>query len=71
MGYQPNVVNQGDIIYINGVRFRAKYDFNLAKGDNNLLLKKEDIPQTFVAYSGLGPDGCKRAEEIKSKENLI
>ena len=49
MGYAPNVVSKGDIVIVNGVRFRVKYDFNLAKGDKNLLLKKENQPNTYVA----------------------
>lgn len=70
MDHNTNILQKGDIVWINGTRFRVPYSFDPAK-DNNLLLKKEDPIQTFVAYSGLGPDGCKRAEEIKSKENLI
>lgn len=52
MGYSPNVVSKHDIIYINGVRFRAKYDFNLAHGDKNLLLQiMPEEPKTFIAYN--------------------
>ena len=50
MGYQPNVVSKGDVVIINGVRFRVKDDFVLAHGDKNLLLKLEkNEPQTFIA----------------------
>lgn len=48
-GYAPNVVSAGDIVIINGVRFKVKYDFNLAKGDKNLLLKRESEPNMFIA----------------------
>lgn len=49
MGYQPNVVNAGDIVYINGVRFRVRYDFNNARGDKNLLLIREEEPKMYKA----------------------
>jgi len=31
MGYQPNVVNKGDVLLINGRRFEAIKDFNAQK----------------------------------------
>ena len=43
-------LNAGDIIIINGERFRVKYDFNRARGDKNLLLKlDETVPQEYIA----------------------
>lgn len=51
MSYAPNVVSAGDIVVINGVRFKVKYDFNLAKGDKNLLLKREEEPSVFFAQT--------------------
>lgn len=68
MGYQPNILNKGDIVYINGVRLRAKYDFN--NDDKNLLLKREEKPQTYVTFSGLGKDGCRKAEEIDGSNDI-
>lgn len=50
MSYSPNVISKGDIVLINGVRFRVRYDFNLAHGDKNLLLKREEEPKTFIAH---------------------
>ena len=47
-----NVVNAGDIVFINGVRFRVKYDFNLAHGDKHLLLRKENEPSVYEAKIG-------------------
>lgn len=58
-----NILNKNDIVYINGVRFRVKYDFGEA--DKNLLLKREESPQTYIAYSSLGADGCKTVEQVK------
>ena len=50
MSYQPNILNAGDIVVINGERFRVKYDFNRAKGDKNLLLKfEESAPKEYRA----------------------
>lgn len=51
MTYAPNVLSKGDICWINGVRFRCKYDFNIAKGDKNLLLIREDEPKVHMAYT--------------------
>ncbi len=51
MCYAPNVLSKGDICWINGVRFRCKYDFNVAKGDKNLLLIREDEPKVHMAYT--------------------
>lgn len=49
--YSPYVVNKGDIVIINNVRFVAKNDFNLHDGSKNLLLKKIDDykPREYVA----------------------
>ena len=49
MGYAANVVSAGDEVIINGVRFKVKYDFNLAKGDKNLLLKLAPESTTHTA----------------------
>lgn len=52
MGYQVPLVSKGDVVIINGVRFRVKYDFVPGHGDKNLLLKMEkNEPQTFVAIT--------------------
>ena len=52
MGYSPNVVSAGDYVFINGVKFKVKYDFNLAQGDKNLLLQVvRHEPQTYMAYN--------------------
>ena len=37
MGYQPNVVNKGDFVEINGTAFIVKKDFNKLK-HNKLIL---------------------------------
>ena len=50
MGYSINFINKGDIIIIDGVRFCAKYDFNLVEGHKNLLLKRVgDEPKVHIA----------------------
>ena len=50
MSWNVNVVNKGDVIVINGVRFCARYDFNIAEGHKNLLLKRiGDVPNEYVA----------------------
>lgn len=55
MGYSPNVVSAGDYVFINGVKFKVKYDFNLAQGDKNLLLQVvRHEPQTYMAYNEKG-----------------
>lgn len=48
MGYQPNVINKGDIIIINGTRFKALKDFN--KQTNNILKLKiiNEKPKTYI-----------------------
>lgn len=45
MSYAPNVVSKDDLIYINGVVFKAKKDFNLAKGDRKLVLELDNTPK--------------------------
>ena len=50
MSYQPNVVNKGDVLIINGRRFEAKKDFN-ALTDTVLklqLVKNEKPKEIFV-----------------------
>lgn len=50
MSYQPNVVNKGDVLIINGRRFEAKKDFN-ALTDTVLklrLIKNEKPKEIFV-----------------------
>ena len=49
MGYQPNVVNKGDVLIINGRRFEAKKDFN-AQTDTVLKLRlvKNEKTETIV-----------------------
>ena len=39
MSYAPNVVNKDDLVYLNGVAFKVKKDFNLIKGDRKLVLE--------------------------------
>ena len=52
MSYSIPLVCKGDVVIINGTRFRVKYDFCPAHGDKNLLLKLEkNEPQTFIAYT--------------------
>ncbi len=50
MSYQPNVVNKGDVLIINGRRFEAKKDFN-AQTDTVLKLRlvKNEKPKTIFA----------------------
>jgi hypothetical protein len=49
MGYQPNVVNKGDVLIINGRRFEATKDFN-AQTDTVLKLRlvKREKPRTII-----------------------
>ena len=49
MGYQPNVVNKGDVLLINGRRFEAIKDFNAQK-DSVLKLRliKHEKPRTIL-----------------------
>lgn len=49
MGYQPNVVNKGDVLVINGRRFEATKDFN-AQTDTVLKLRlvKHEKPRTIL-----------------------
>ena len=50
MSYQPNVVNKGDVLIINGRRFEVKKDFN-ALTDTVLklqLVKNEKPKEMFV-----------------------
>ena len=49
MGYQPNVVNKGDVLMINGKRFKAIKDFN-AQTDTVLKLRlvKHEKPKTII-----------------------
>ena len=49
MGYQPNVVNKGDVLLINGRRFEAIKDFNAQK-DTVLKLRliKNEKPRTIL-----------------------
>jgi hypothetical protein len=49
MGYQPNVVNKGDVLIINGRRFEATKDFN-AQTDTVLKLRlvKHEKPRTII-----------------------
>lgn len=48
MSYAPNVVNKDDLIYINGVAFKVKKDFNLIKGDRKLVLELDNRPKHHV-----------------------
>ncbi len=55
MGYQPNVVNKGDMLIINGRRFEVTKDFN-AQTDTVLKLRlvKREKPKTiFVIDEGV------------------
>ena len=45
MSYAPNVVNKDDLIYVNGVTFKVKKDFNLARGDKKLVLELDNRPK--------------------------
>ena len=45
MSYAPNVVNKDDLIYLNGVTFKVKKDFNLIKGDKKLVLELDNRPK--------------------------
>lgn len=49
MGYQPNVVNKGDVLVINGRRLEATKDFN-AQTDTVLKLRlvKHEKPRTIL-----------------------
>lgn len=50
MGYQPNVVNKGDIIVINNVEFKVMNDFNLQKNRGlKLLLNDAPKPKKYIA----------------------
>lgn len=60
MGYQPNVVNKGDVLLINGRRFQAIKDFNAQK-DTVLKLRliKHEKPRTiFVIDEGEKNEQC-------------
>ena len=48
MSYAPNVVNKDDLIYLNGVTFKVKKDFNLVKGDKKLVLELHNPPKQHV-----------------------
>lgn len=49
MGYQPNVINKGNVLLINGRRFEAIKDFN-AQTDTILKLRlvKHEKPKTIL-----------------------
>ena len=50
MGYQPNVVNKGDFVEINGIPFVVKKDFNKQKHTRLILIPIEyNNPQYFKA----------------------
>ena len=45
-----NLLSKHDIVVIDGVRFRVKYDFSLVRGDKNLLLIREyNLPKEHKA----------------------
>jgi hypothetical protein len=54
MGYQPNVVNKGDVLMIKGRRFEVIKDFN-AQTDNVLKLRlvKHEKPKTMFFKDAL------------------
>lgn len=53
MGYQPNVVNKGDYVEINGATFIAKKDFNRLRDNKLVLIPVEDVkPRYYVANEG-------------------
>lgn len=50
MGYQPNVVNKGDIIVINNVEFKVMNDFNLQRNKGlKLSLNDDPKPRKYIA----------------------
>lgn len=50
MGYQPNVVNKGDIIVINNVEFKVMNNFNLQRNKGlKLSLNDEPKPKKYIA----------------------
>lgn len=70
MGYQPNVVNKGDKLIINGRRFEATKDFN-AQTDTVLKLRlvKDEKPKTiFVINEG---ENDERNQEIECMIGIL
>ena len=64
MSYQPNVINKGDYVEINGVTFIAKKDFNRLRDTKLVLIPVEDVkPRYYVANKGMD-----RFPEFKQKE---
>ena len=50
MGYQPNIINKGDYVEINGAIFFAKKDFNRLRDNKLVLIPVEDTkPRYYVA----------------------
>ena len=52
MGYQPNVLNKGDIVMINGYSFEALKDFNALK-DCKMVLRRVEIPEKKYYIAGV------------------
>lgn len=78
MGYQPNVVNKGDYVEINGVTFIAKKDFNRLRDAKLVLIPVEyEKPRYYVANEGkdrfpeFNEKQCKELIEWAQKRGLI
>ena len=52
MGYQPNVLNKGDIVMINGYSFETLKDFNASK-DYKIVLRRVEIPERKYYIAGV------------------
>ena len=68
MSYQPNVVNKGDIVVINGRTFEVVQDFNALK-DKKLKLRmvRNETPRTHFATID---DDLALMERIRRGEGL-
>ena len=69
MAYQPNVVNAGDRVEINGVVFEVKRDFQLCRDRKLVLIPVKHERRFFVANSECSPKPPKFGSNVVKRND--